>query len=60
MPGTESLDEAAFLSMQLIIGAADTSRMSKWSFMKAMTMSSEVQAEAQAQIDGVVGDRIPV
>ncbi|CZR59874.1 related to O-methylsterigmatocystin oxidoreductase [Phialocephala subalpina] len=58
--GLESLDEAAFLSMQLIIGAADTSRMSTWSFLEAMMMFPDVQEEAKAQIDRVVGDRIPI
>lgn len=58
--GLQSLDEVAFLSIQLIMGAADTSRMSTWSFMEAMMMFPDVQAEAQAQIDRVVSDRIPV
>lgn len=58
--GISSDDEAAFLSLQLIIGAADTSRMSTWSFMEAMMMFPEVQGEAQAEIDKVCGDRIPV
>lgn len=46
--------------MQLIIGAADTSRMSTWSFLEAMMMFPNVQEEAKDQIDRVVGDRIPV
>ncbi|PQE14708.1 Cytochrome P450 protein [Rutstroemia sp. NJR-2017a BBW] len=58
--GIGSDDEAAFLSMQLIIGAADTSRMSTWSFLEAMMMFPSVQTEAHEEIDRLVGSRIPV
>lgn len=57
--GISSDDEAAFLSLQLIIGAADTSQISTWSFLEAMLMFPDVQAEAHAEIDRLVGDRIP-
>lgn len=36
--GISSDDEAAFLSLMLIIGAADTSRISTWSSLEAMMM----------------------
>lgn len=52
-------DEAAFLSLNLIIGAADTSQISTWSFLEAMLSFPAVQTEAQAEIDRLVGDRIP-
>lgn len=58
--GLESVDEAAFLALQLILGAADTSRMSTWSWLEAMMMYPKIQAEAQAEIDRVCGDRMPV
>lgn len=58
--GISSDNEAAFLSLELIIGAADTSRMSTWSFLEAMMMFTDVQAEAHAEIDKLVGNRIPV
>lgn len=57
--GLSSNDEAAFLSLQLIIGAADTSRMSTWSFLEAMMMYPEVLKHGQQILDTVVGDRVP-
>lgn len=57
--GLSSNDEAAFLSLQLIIGAADTSRMSTWSFLEAMMMYPEVLKHGQQLLDKVVGDRVP-
>lgn len=58
--GFQTEEEAAYLSLQLIIGAADTSRISTWSFLEAMMMFPEVQEKAQREIDKVVGDRVPV
>lgn len=58
--GTGSDNEAAFLSLQLIIGATDTSRMSTWSFLEAMMIFPDVEEEAQMEIDNLVGSRIPV
>ncbi|KAH8742573.1 cytochrome P450, partial [Diaporthe sp. PMI_573] len=57
--GLSSNDEAAFLSMQLIIGAADTSRMSTWSFLEAMMTYPEVLKRGQELLDVTVGDRVP-
>lgn len=57
--GLSGEDEAAFLSLQLIIGAADTSQISTWSFLEAMLLFPNVQAEAQSEVDRLVGDRIP-
>ncbi|KAJ4359532.1 uncharacterized protein N0V89_000087 [Didymosphaeria variabile] len=54
--------EAAYLAFMLIIGAADTSKMSSWSFIEAMMRFPDVQAKALAEIEAVVGaaDRLPV
>lgn len=58
--GLSGADEAAFLALQLVIGAADTSRMSTWSFLEAMMMHPDVQRRAQALIDSAVGaGRVP-
>ncbi|KAJ9654515.1 hypothetical protein H2198_006458 [Neophaeococcomyces mojaviensis] len=54
------IDEAAYLSLMLVMGAADTSAVSTWSFMQAMMMFPEVQTKARDEILKVVGDRIPV
>ncbi|KAJ9655954.1 hypothetical protein H2198_005302 [Neophaeococcomyces mojaviensis] len=54
------IDEAAYLSLMLVIGAADTSAVSTWSFLQAMLMFPEVQAKARKALCDVVGDRIPV
>ncbi|KAK8221384.1 cytochrome P450 [Phyllosticta capitalensis] len=53
--GFETEDEAAYLSLNLIIGAADTSQMSTWSFLEAMLLYPEVQRKAQDEI----GNRLP-
>lgn len=53
------VDEAAFLSLMLVIGAADTSAISTWSFMEAMLLFPDVQAKARKLILYVVGHRIP-
>lgn len=53
------IDEAAYLSLMLVIGAADTSAVSTWSFMEAMLLFPEVQTKARRLITEVVGDRIP-
>lgn len=58
--GFTNLDEAAYLTMMLIIGAADTSAMSTWSFLEAMLRFPNVQAKAQREIEAVVPDRLPV
>lgn len=57
--GLSSNDEAAFLSLQLIIGAADTSRMSTWSFLEAMMIYPEVLQSGQEVLDATVGDKVP-
>lgn len=57
--GLSGTDEAAFLALQLIIGAADTSRMSTWSFLEAMMMYPAVQRRAQALVDAAVGATPP-
>ncbi|TDZ19838.1 Cytochrome P450 monooxygenase yanC [Colletotrichum orbiculare MAFF 240422] len=59
MRGLASKEELANLSLGLIVGAADTSRMTTWAFLEAMMMFPEVQAKAREEIDRVVGDRIP-
>jgi cytochrome P450 len=56
--GISSDNEAAFLSLELIIGAADVSRMSTWSFLEAMMMFPDVQADARAEVNKLVGPRI--
>lgn len=58
--GFATEEEAAYLSLQLIMAAADTSRISTWSFLEAMMMFPEVQVKAQREIDEAVGDRVPV
>ncbi|KAG9628843.1 cytochrome P450, partial [Aureobasidium melanogenum] len=58
--GFGSLEEAAYLSLQLIIGAADTSKMSTWSFLEAMMTYPEVQEKGHQEIFKIVGDRLPV
>ncbi|KAL3475771.1 cytochrome P450 [Aspergillus californicus] len=57
--GFSTQEEAAYLSLQLIIGAADTSQVSTWSFLEAMLQYPEVQQKARAEIEAVVGDRLP-
>ena len=56
----EGIDEAAYLSLMLVIGAADTSAVSTWSFMQAMIMFPEIQAKGREAIVSAVGNRIPV
>lgn len=60
--GFEDRSEAAYLALMLIIGAADTSKMSSWSFLEAMMRFPDVQTKALAEIESVVGiaDRLPV
>ena len=53
------IDEAAYLALMLVIGAADTSAMSTWSFMEAMLLYPEVQKKAREAIVSVVDSRIP-
>lgn len=59
--GFDDRSEAAYLAFMLIIGAADTSKMSSWSFLEAMMRFPDVQAKALAKIEAVVGvaDRLP-
>lgn len=54
------LEEAAYLSLMLVIGAADTSAVSTWSFLQAMLMNPDVQAKARKAVCEVVGDEMPV
>lgn len=58
--GLSCEDEAAYLSLSYIIGAADTSRMSTWSFLEAMMHFPSVQQQGQIEIDCVCGDKLPV
>ncbi|KAF2994211.1 hypothetical protein E8E14_000798 [Neopestalotiopsis sp. 37M] len=58
--GFGSEEEAAYLNLMLIQGAADTSKMSTMSFLEAMMTFPDVQRKAQEEIDSVVGDRVPV
>ena len=60
--GFEDRSEAAYLAFMLIIGAADTSKMSSWSFLEAMMLFTDVQKKALEEIEAVVGvaDRLPV
>ncbi|KAL2811621.1 cytochrome P450 [Aspergillus granulosus] len=57
--GFNTEEEAAYLALQLIIGAADTSQISTWSFLEAMLQYPDVQQKARAEIEAVVGDRLP-
>ncbi|KAK5086137.1 hypothetical protein LTR70_000225 [Exophiala xenobiotica] len=54
------IDEAAYLSLILLIGAADISAVSTWSFTQAMLMFPRTQDKARQAIIDVVGDRIPI
>tara|TARA_R110002003_G_scaffold1048_15_gene22277 strand:+ start:18553 stop:20196 length:1644 start_codon:yes stop_codon:yes gene_type:complete len=60
--GFSDPSDAAYLAFMLIIGAADTSKMSTWSFLEAMMRFPDVQAKALQEIEAVVGvaDRLPV
>ncbi|KAJ4309594.1 hypothetical protein N0V94_008858 [Neodidymelliopsis sp. IMI 364377] len=60
--GFEDRSEAAYLALMLIIGAADTSKMSSWSFLEAMMRFPDVQEKACKEIEAVVGvaDRLPM
>lgn len=53
------IDEAVYLSLMLVIGAADTSAVSTWSFMEAMLLFPDVQVKARKLITDLVGNRIP-
>lgn len=59
--GFDERSEAAYLALMLIIGAADTSKMSSWSFLEAMMRFPDVQKKALEEIEAVVGvaDRLP-
>jgi hypothetical protein len=58
--GFPNEEEPAYLAMNLIHAAADTSWFTLWSFMEAMLTHPDVQRKAQEEIDKVVGDRLPV
>ncbi|KAF5574644.1 oxidoreductase [Fusarium pseudoanthophilum] len=58
--GLDSLEDASYLGMMLIIGASDTSRISTWSFLEAMLTFPDVCNKARKVIDSTVGDRVPV
>lgn len=58
--GFANEEEAAYLTLQLMLGAADTSQISTWSFLEAMMLFPEVQAKARQEIEAHVGDRMPV
>lgn len=60
--GFSDLEEASYLGFSLVIGAADTSKLSSWSFLEAMLRFPAVQKKALAEIEAVVGiaDRLPV
>ena len=53
-------EEASYLAFMLVIGAADTSTISTWSFLEAMLLYPAVQERARSEILKVVGDRLPV
>ncbi|KAL3483606.1 cytochrome P450 [Aspergillus germanicus] len=57
--GFPNEEEPAYLAMNLIHAAADTSWFTLWSFMEAMLTHPDVQRKAQEEIDKVVGDRLP-
>ncbi|KAH8812203.1 cytochrome P450 [Xylogone sp. PMI_703] len=44
--GFDSEEEPGYLALQMIIGAADTSQMSTWSFLEAMLLYPDVQKKA--------------
>lgn len=50
LAGLEDEDEACYLMLMLLIGAADTSMMTTWSFLEAMMCSPDVQKKAQAEL----------
>lgn len=55
-----SPSESALISHSNKIGGSDTTVSAVHGFVKAMVMFPEVQAQAQAEIDAVVGnDRLP-
>ncbi|KAF5715048.1 cytochrome P450 monooxygenase [Fusarium mundagurra] len=58
--GLDSLEDASYLGMMLIIGASDTSRISTWSFLEAMLTFPDVCNKARKVIESAVGDRVPV
>ncbi|KAJ4983179.1 hypothetical protein SVAN01_11322 [Stagonosporopsis vannaccii] len=60
--GCDERSDAAYLAFMLIIGAADTSKMSSWSFIEAMMRFPDVQGKALQEIEAVVGvaERLPV
>jgi cytochrome P450 len=58
--GFSTLEEPSYLALMLIMGAADTSRMSTWSFLEAMMMFPDVQEKGHREVERVVGDRLPV
>ncbi|KAH6970551.1 cytochrome P450 [Ilyonectria sp. MPI-CAGE-AT-0026] len=60
LAGVPSEEEAAFLSLQLVLGGSDTSRMAAWSFMELMLENPREFAKLQALIDQHCGDRLPM
>ncbi|KAJ9115440.1 hypothetical protein QFC22_005198 [Naganishia vaughanmartiniae] len=58
--GLDSEDEAAYINLELIGAAADTSMMTMWGFLEAMLSYPAIQKKAQAEIDATVPDRLPV
>lgn len=50
LAGLEDEDEACYLMLMLLIGAADTSMMTTWSFLEAMMCAPEAQKKAQAEL----------
>ncbi|KAJ9094968.1 hypothetical protein QFC21_005760 [Naganishia friedmannii] len=58
--GLDSEDEAAYINLELIGAAADTSMMTMWGFLEAMLSYPAVQKKAQEEIDANVPDRLPV
>ena len=51
--------EAAYLALMLVVGAADTSRMSTSSFLDTIMCFPEVQETAQTGLDRAVPDHLP-
>lgn len=52
-------DQAAYISGTLLEAGSDTTSSTLYAFVQAMLLYPEAQKKAQAEIDKVVGDRLP-
>ncbi|KAK5211277.1 hypothetical protein LTR47_008000 [Exophiala xenobiotica] len=52
-------DQAAYIAGTLLEAGSDTTSSTLYAFVQAMLLYPEVQRKAQAEIDRVVGDRLP-